>query len=104
MTDHDDASRDEEIEQTRHAESSAARLFDVRWVIGGLFTLYGLLVLIAGIVDGSDASDKAAGIDINIWTGIGMLALGLLMLLWMRLSPTPVINREDGEEDDRATE
>ena len=54
----------------------------------------------AGILDGSEASDKASGIDINVWTGIGMLALGLLMLLWMRLSPTAVV-QEDGGPDDR---
>jgi hypothetical protein len=93
------AARDDEIEQTTEAGSSASRLFDVRRVIGALFTLYGLLVLGAGIVDGSDASDKAAGIDINVWTGIGMLALGLFMLAWMVLSPTAVAAK-DGEEGD----
>jgi hypothetical protein len=98
---HDDgahATDDQEIVRTTEADSSAARLFDVRRVIGGLFTVYGVLVLGAGILDGSEASDKAAGIDINVWTGIGMLALGLLMLLWMRLSPTAVV-QEDGGSD-----
>lgn len=82
--------RDPEIQQTEKAEesSSSSRLFDIRQVIGGLFTLYGVLVTAAGVFDGSDASKKAAGIDINLWTGLGMLVLGLAMLLWMRLSPT----------------
>jgi hypothetical protein len=93
------AARDDEIERTTDADSSASRLFDVRRVIGALFTLYGVLVLGAGIVDGSDASDKAAGIDINVWTGIGMLALGLFMLAWMVLSPTAVAAK-DGEDDE----
>ena len=69
-------------------KSAAAKLFDIRLLIGGLFTLYGVLVTAAGVFDGSAASKKAAGIDINLWTGLGMLVLGLAMLLWMRLSPT----------------
>jgi hypothetical protein len=82
------ADRDREIEQTENAPSgSASKLFDIRQVIGGLFTLYGLLVTAAGVFDGDAARKKASGIDINLWTGLGMLALGLLMRLWMRLSP-----------------
>ncbi len=98
-SDHTAADRDPEIESTETASSSAARLFDVRRVIGGLFTLYGLLVLGAGLFDGPEATKKASGIDINIWTGAGMLALGLGMLLWMRLSPTEV--PEDTSDDRR---
>lgn len=67
--------------------ASAARLFDIRRIIGGLFVLYGVILLITGLVDGAEASKQAAGIDINIWTGVGMLVAGLLFLLWMRLNP-----------------
>ena len=74
------AGRDPEIERTEEAKSSAASLFDIRRIIGGLFTLYGVLVLGAGLFDGSNAKEKASGIDINIWTGLGMLLLGLGML------------------------
>ena len=104
MSQHDDGheARDREIEQTEEADTgSAARLFDVRRVIGLLFTLYGVLVTAAGIFDGDDARKKASGIDINLWTGLGMLALGLLMLLWMRLSPTQVGERDDDDAADR---
>jgi hypothetical protein len=96
------AARDPEIEETDEAKSSAARLFDIRRVIGGLFTLYGVLVLGAGIVDGSAASKKAAGIDINLWTGIVMLVFGLLMLLWLVLRPSaPVALHHDTDDDGR---
>jgi len=84
------AGRDPEIERTEEAKSSAASLFDIRRIIGGLFTLYGVLVLGAGLFDGSDAKEKASGIDINIWTGLGMLLLGLGMLAWMALRPVDV--------------
>jgi protein-S-isoprenylcysteine O-methyltransferase Ste14 len=65
----------------------AARLFDVRRVIGGLFTVYGVIVTILGIFDSQAEIDKAEGVRINLWIGLGMLALGLLFLLWQWLRP-----------------
>ncbi len=102
MTDSDNVGgRDEAISSTEGAAdesaASAARLFDIRRIIGGLFTLYGLILFVAGLVDGADASKKAAGIDINIWTGLGMLVLGLLFLLWMRLNPVEAPEPADDE-------
>jgi len=64
-----------------------ARLFDVRRVIGGLFVIYGVIVTLLGIFDSPAEIDKAQGVRINLWMGIAMLVLGLLMLLWLRLSP-----------------
>jgi hypothetical protein len=78
--------------------ATAARLFDIRRIIGGLFTLYGLILLVAGIIDGDDASEQAAGIDINVWTGLGMLVAGLLFLLWMRLNPVQLPKPADDDE------
>jgi hypothetical protein len=103
MPENSPGDRDAEIESSEEAGSGAARLFDVRRIIGGLFTLYGVLVLGAGIVDGKSASDKASGIDINIWTGVGMLLLGLGMLIWMRLSPSAVAD-PPLDRDRRSTE
>jgi hypothetical protein len=67
--------------------SSAARLFDVRRVIGGLFVVYGLIVTLLGIFDGKSEIDKAQGVRINLWMGLAMLALGLFMLIWLWLNP-----------------
>jgi hypothetical protein len=67
--------------------SRAGRPFDIRRVIGGLFVLYGLLVGGAGLLDGDAARSKAAGIDINLWAGLGMLLFGVGFLVWMRLNP-----------------
>jgi hypothetical protein len=98
------AGRDPEIERTEEAKSSAAGLFDLRRIIGGLFTLYGVLVLGAGLFDGSNAKEKASGIDINIWTGLGMLVLGLGMLAWMALRPVDVraVQNEMDDSDGRS--
>ncbi len=66
-----------------------ARLFDVRLVIGGLFTLYGVIVSLLGLFDSHAEIEKAQGVRINLWMGLGMLVVGLLMLLWLRLNPLP---------------
>jgi xanthine/uracil/vitamin C permease (AzgA family) len=63
-----------------------AALFDLRLLIGALFTLYGIVLIIAGLSDGHAEITKASGIRINLWAGIGMLVTGLLFLLWMRLT------------------
>jgi hypothetical protein len=106
MTDTDGGSRDDRaISSTEGAAgdkaATAARLFDIRRIIGGLFTLYGLILLVTGLVDGDDASKQAAGIDINIWTGIGMLVAGLLFLLWMRLNPVQPPEPADDDDAER---
>ena len=71
-------------------KSAAARLFDIRLLIGGLFVLYGLMLGIAGFFVSDKARAKAAGININLWLGVGMLVLGLLFLLWRKLNPLKV--------------
>ncbi|GAA3059569.1 hypothetical protein GCM10020000_48100 [Streptomyces olivoverticillatus] len=78
-----------EVEELERASATAARLFDVRRIIGGLFTLYGLVVTIAGLTASDADIKKAQGINLNLWTGVGMLALGLLFFLWLILRPTP---------------
>jgi hypothetical protein len=76
--------------QSDAPKSAAAKLFDIRLLIGGLFVLYGLMLGIAGIFTSDKAQAKAAGININLWLGIGMLVLGLLFLLWRMLNPLRV--------------
>jgi hypothetical membrane protein len=87
-------------------DKKVARLFDVRRVIGGLFVVYGLIVTLLGIFDSPAEIDKAQGVRINLWMGIAMLALGLLMLLWLRLSPPEASPgaEEDAPDDDARRE
>ena len=65
----------------------AANLFDLRRIIGGLFVVYGLLLTVLGLFDSQEEIDKAAGVNINLWAGLGMLAFGLLMILWAVTRP-----------------
>jgi hypothetical protein len=78
--------------------SAAARLFDVRRVIGGLFVVYGLLVGTIGLFDSQAEIDKAQGVRINLWSGLAMLALGLLFLLWQWLRPAEAPSAEAPSE------
>jgi len=82
--------------------SAAARLFDVRRVIGLLFVAYGLIVGVIGLFDTAAEIEKAGGIRINLWMGLAMLVLGGLFLLWQRLNPTTAPTAEElAEAEDR---
>jgi hypothetical protein len=80
-----------------------ARLFDVRLVIGGLFVVYGVTLTLIGLFDSPAELDKAQGVRINLWMGLAMLALGLFMLVWLRLNPPPEPSEEQPEADGEET-
>jgi hypothetical protein len=57
-------------------------MLDIRIPIGLMFTVLGVMITIYGFVTISDTAmyTKSFGININIWSGIGMLVFGLVML------------------------
>ncbi|MEA2340534.1 MAG: hypothetical protein QOG11_611 [Solirubrobacteraceae bacterium] len=65
----------------------AANAFDLRRIIGGLFVLYGAILTVVGIGDSDAEIAKAAGVHINLWAGLGMLALGAAFIVWGLLRP-----------------
>ncbi|WP_018548167.1 hypothetical protein [Streptomyces sp. LaPpAH-108] len=92
-----------EVTELEGKSATAARIFDLRRIIGGLFVVYGVIVTIAGITDSQAAIDKAEGVNINLWTGIGMLILGVFFLAWLKLRPTPPpLPTEGAAEEDPA--
>ena len=102
MPESDDRLREEE-RAAAEVSPSAARLFDVRRVIGGLFTVYGLIVTVVGLLDSGAALNKARGVRINLWVGLAMLALGVLFLSWqwarpVRLGEEPAQERESARD------
>ncbi|MFJ8719255.1 hypothetical protein ACIRD9_39780 [Streptomyces violaceus] len=76
-----------EVTELQGKSATAARLFDIRRIIGGLFVVYGVIVTIAGFTASDADIDKAEGVNINLWTGVGMLLLGLFFLAWLKLRP-----------------
>jgi hypothetical protein len=77
------ASDEEEI-----AAAKAANRFDIRRLIGGLFVLYGLILVALGLFGSHHIKHKAAGINVDLWTGLGMLVFGALMIFWALSKPT----------------
>jgi hypothetical protein len=79
-----------EHEETHHAisESAASQLFDLRTVIAVLFGVYGVILTVMGLFfEGEAELAKAGGIDINLWSGLGMIVAAALFVLWVRLRP-----------------
>jgi hypothetical protein len=89
----------EEVEAQDRRTSKAARLFDLRRLIGGLLTLYGVLLTAVGLFGSATVKSKAAGININLWAGLSILAAGLLFLAWVAWRPLQAV---ESDADDRA--
>jgi hypothetical protein len=81
--------------------AQAANLFDLRRIIGGVFVVLGLLLVILGLFESQAEIDRAAGVNINLWAGIGMVVLGALFLIWAFTRPLGDVLRE-AEEEERA--
>ena len=76
--------------ESHKPKSAAAKLFDIRLLIGGLFVVYGVMLTISGFFTSDKERAKAADININLWLGLGMLALGVLFLIWRAVNPVKV--------------
>ncbi|MDA0166154.1 hypothetical protein OM076_38170 [Solirubrobacter ginsenosidimutans] len=87
--------------ETPSRAERAANLFDLRRIIGGVFTAWGVLLIILGLTDSPEEANKAAGININLYAGIGMLIVGLIFLAWAFARP---LGRElrEAEDDESA--
>jgi hypothetical protein len=55
---------------------------DIKFPIGLMFSIMGLMLTLFGLFTNSDAGlyQRSLGININLWSGAGMLVFGLLML------------------------
>jgi hypothetical protein len=80
------ASGEPEVDEV--AVAKAANRFDIRRLIGSLFILYGLILLVLGLVGSHHVKTNAAGINVDLWTGLGMLVFGALMVFWALSRPT----------------
>jgi hypothetical protein len=84
------------------AAARAANRFDIRRIIGGLFALYGVILLVTGIVGDHHVKTKAAGINIDLWSGIAMVVFAVLMIAWALMRPVaPEPDERRGEGSGR---
>jgi hypothetical protein len=88
------------------AAARAANRFDIRRIIGGLFALYGIALAVVGLVGTHAVKVKASGINIDLWTGLGMLVVAGLMIGWALarpVQPEPFETRGQGSGRIRRT-
>jgi hypothetical protein len=76
-----------ESDEDEAEAARAANRFDIRRLIGGLFILYSLILIALGIFGSDHIKNKAAGINVDLWTGLGMLVFGILMIFWALSRP-----------------
>jgi hypothetical protein len=68
-----------------------AGLFDLRLIIAVLFGVYGVVLTIVGLGFTDDADlAKADGLNINLWSGIGMLVVAAFFGVWTFTKPLVV--------------
>ena len=76
-----------ETDEYEATHSAASKLFDLRYLIGGLFTVYaGSCSPLPDSSPQMPTRQKAADININLWLGLFMLLIGIFFLVWARLS------------------
>lgn len=94
-----------EVTDLEGKSATAARIFDLRRIIGGLFVIYGIIVMIAGFTASDASLNKSEGVNINLWTGLGMLLLGLFFLAWLKLRPmAPPAAPPEAPPEERASD
>jgi hypothetical protein len=54
---------------------------DVRFPIGGMFSLIGAILTVYGIVSNPAIYEKSLGINVNLWWGLALFGFGLVMLV-----------------------
>jgi len=52
---------------------------DIRWPIGIIFTLYGIVLMVFGLFADPEIFQKSVGVNIDLWWGGAMLVFGLFM-------------------------
>ncbi len=70
---------------------------DIRLPVGAIFTIYGVLLVVYGLVSGDlEARHMINGINVNVWSGAGMFVFGVVMLLLARRAPSGPRSTADG--------
>ncbi|MDT8911697.1 hypothetical protein [Amycolatopsis sp. PS_44_ISF1] len=68
-----------------------AGAFDIRLIIALLTGVYGVVLTVMGAAFTSQADlDKAAGVNINLWAGIGLLVVTAIFVAWALVRPVVV--------------
>ena len=86
-------------DNTSETGTHKAGLFDIRFVIGALMGLYGVILLITGLFTSDKQLARADGFNVNIVGGIAMIVTAVLFGLWARLRPIVVPEHVEQQDD-----
>ncbi|PWH07369.1 hypothetical protein DEO23_01620 [Brachybacterium endophyticum] len=77
-----------------HVETAGA--FDIRNFIGLLLGLFGVILVLVGLFDFTDAeAAKTGNVNANLWAGLAMVVVGLAFGLWAKLEPIRIVVSEN---------
>lgn len=87
-------------------DAHPARVFDIRTFIALLIGIYGVVLVVLGIFASSDRDlDRAGGVNVNLWAGVGMVVVAALFQGWAMWRPIMVPDQDepagDKQESDR---
>jgi uncharacterized membrane protein len=80
-----------------------AGLFDIRNIVGLLLLIYGVILLLVSFSTSEADKARADGVNANLWMGLVLTVVGLLMILWAVTRPI-VIDEKQLEADKRAVD
>ena len=85
---------------------AGARGLDLRFPIGALFTVLGVIIGGYGLATAGNAAhyERSLGIDINLWWGIVMLVFGVLLLVMATRAMRATVRLATQTPEGRATE
>ena len=78
------------------AKSHSAGAFDIRNFVGALIGIYGVVLVIMGLINVTSADMARTGsVNANLLAGIVMVVLAASFLLWARIRPVEIPVRSD---------
>lgn len=68
-----------------------AGAFDIRNFIAMLMGIYGAVLVLMGVFGTSEQDlERAGGLNINLWAGVGLTVVTAAFVLWARMRPVAV--------------
>ena len=86
-------------ENVAGTEKRKVGLFDIRVIIASLIGLYGVILVITGLLSSDAQAEKASGLNINVLAGSVMILFAASFVAWARLRPI-VVPPEPKETDE----
>jgi hypothetical protein len=81
------------------AGRKTAGAFDIRNIIGALLGIYGVILVLAGLI-ADDKARKTGDVNANLWTGVALVVASLVFLGWARARPIVVPTDVEPTEND----